>query len=70
MALGLNTSQKKSKHLNNNKDIIANIFRIQAYDSVMCEYFCIGFINFMFKSNSLIDFTIFFCQIISKKMMI
>ena len=23
----------------------------------MCEYFCIGFINFMFKSNSLTDFT-------------
>ena len=24
-----------------NKNIIANIFRIQAYDSVMCGYFCI-----------------------------
>ena len=23
----------------------------------MCGYFCIGFINFMFKGNSLIDFT-------------
>ena len=22
----------------------------------MCGYFCIGFINFMFKGNSLIDF--------------
>ena len=31
----------------NNKNIIANIFRIQAYDSVMCGYFCIGFINFI-----------------------
>ena len=40
-----------------NKNIIANIFRIQAYDSVMCGYFCIGFINFMIKGNSLTDFT-------------
>ena len=40
-----------------NKSIIANIFRIQAYDSVMCAYFCIGFIDFMFNGNSLTDFT-------------
>ena len=40
-----------------NKNIITNIFRIQAYDSTMCSYFCIGFINFMFKGNSLTDFT-------------
>ena len=25
-----------------NKDIIANIFRLQAYDSIMCGYFCIN----------------------------
>ena len=30
------------------KSIVAtNIFRIQAYDSVMCGYFFIGFIDFM-----------------------
>ena len=28
------------------KKIITNIYRIQAYDSIMCGYFCIGFINF------------------------
>ena len=27
--------------------ITTNIFRIQAYDSIMCRYFCIGFIDFM-----------------------
>ena len=37
--------------------ITRNIFRIQAYDSVMCGYFCIGFIDFMLKGKSLIDFT-------------
>ena len=41
----------------NNKNIIANIFRIQAYDSAMFGYFCIGFIDFMFNGNSLTDFT-------------
>ena len=40
-----------------NKNIITNTFRIQAYDSIMCGYICIGFINFMFNDNSLTDFT-------------
>ena len=40
-----------------NKNIKTNIFRIQAYDSIMCGYFCIGFINFMFKSKTLNDYT-------------
>ena len=39
------------------KKIITNIYRIQAYDSIMCGYFCIGFINFMFNGKSLIDYT-------------
>ena len=39
------------------KKIIANIYRIQAYDSIMCGYFCIGFINFMFHGKSLTDYT-------------
>ena len=40
-----------------NKNIITNIFRIQSYDSIMCGYFCVGFINFMFNGNSLTDYT-------------
>ena len=43
-----------------NKNIITNIYRIQAYDSIMCGYFCIGFINFMFNGNSLTDYTSLF----------
>ena len=30
-----------------NKNIIANIFRVQASNSVLRGYFCIGFIDFM-----------------------
>ena len=40
-----------------NKNIITNIYRIQAYDSIMCGHFCFGFINFMFNGNSLTDYT-------------
>ena len=41
----------------NNKNIITNIFRIQAYDSIMCGYFCIGFIDFMLAGKKLTDYT-------------
>ena len=40
-----------------NKNIKANIFRVQANNSVMCGYFCIGFIDFMLAGKKLIDFT-------------
>ena len=34
-----------------NKNIKTNIFRIRAYDSIMWEYFCIGFIDFMLSEK-------------------
>ena len=34
---------------------ITNIYRIQAPDSIMCGYFCIGFIDFMLKGKSLLE---------------
>ena len=37
-----------------NKNIITNIYRIQAYDSVMWGYFCIRFIDFMLEGESLL----------------
>ena len=33
---------------------------MQAYNSIMCEYSCIGFIDFMLKSKSLLDYTTLF----------
>ena len=51
------TFQKKPKNLINNKNVIANIYRVQNYDSIMCRYFCIGFVNYMFKGKSLTDYT-------------
>ena len=40
-----------------NKNITRNIYRIQAFDSIMCGYFCIVFIDFMLKSKSLLEYT-------------
>ena len=36
--------------------IKSNIFRIQAPDSIMCEYFCIEFINYMLQGITLLDY--------------
>ena len=55
-SFGVEHIPKEIKKFADNKNIITSIFRIQAYDSVMCGYFCIGFIDFMFKVNSLTDF--------------
>ena len=40
-----------------NKNITTNIYRIPAYDSVMCGYFCIGLIDFMLKGKNLLEYT-------------
>ena len=59
-SFGIEHIPKEVKHAIGNKEIKANIFRIQAYDSIMCGYFCIEFINYMFDGKSLIDFTSLF----------
>ena len=68
-SFGVEHIPKEIKKFIDNRDIIANIFRLQAYDSVMCRYFCIGFIDFMVKGNNLTNnnLLIFFHQMISKK---
>ena len=32
-------------------------YRLQAYDSIMFGYFCIGFLDFMLKDKSLLEYT-------------
>ena len=39
-----------------NENIKTSIFRIQDYNSIMCGYFCILFIEYMLKGKTLIDF--------------
>ena len=48
---------KEIKKFIGNKNIITNIYRTQAYDSIICGYFYIGFIGLMLKDKSLLDYT-------------
>ena len=56
-SFGVQHIPEEIKEFIENKNIIANIFRIQANNSVMCGYFCIGFIDFMFTDKKLTDYT-------------
>ena len=48
-SFGVEHIPKEIKIIIKRSKIMTNIFRIQAYDSVMCGYFCIGFIDSMLK---------------------
>ena len=50
-----------------NRNIITNIYKIQAYDLIICGYFCIGFIDVMFKGKSLLDYTNLFLLIVMRR---
>ena len=56
-SFGVEHVPKEIKKLIGNKNIITNIYRIQAYDSIMCGYVCIRFIDFMLKGKRLLDYT-------------
>ena len=45
-----------------NKNAITIIYRTQAYDSITYGHFCIGFIDFMLKSKTLLEYTNLFCH--------
>ena len=56
-SFGFEHIPEEIKELIKNKNINANIFRVQANNSIMCGYFCIGCINFMLAGKKLTDFT-------------
>ena len=55
--LGVEHIPKEIKKFIGNKYIITNIYRIQVYNSIMCGYFCIRFIDFMLKAKVFLDYT-------------
>ena len=59
-SFGIEHIAKQVRKFVGNRNMISNIYRIQNYDSIMCGYFCIGFINYMFKGKSLTDYTYLF----------
>ena len=54
---GVEHVPEEIKEFIGNKNTKANIFPVQVNDSVMCGYFCIGFIDFMLAGKKLNDFT-------------
>ena len=56
-SFGIEHIPKEVKKFIGNENMVTNIYRIQNYDSIMCGYFCIGFIAYMFKGKSLTDYT-------------
>ena len=55
-SFGIEHIPKEINKFIGNSDIKSKIFRIQAYDSIMCGYFCIEFINYMLKGKNLLDY--------------
>ena len=55
-SFGVEYIPKEIKTFTGNKNTITNIYRIQAYGSIMCGYFCIGFVDIMLKGKSLLDY--------------
>ena len=56
-SFGIEHIPEEIKEFVGNKNIKANIFRVQANDSIISGYFCIGFIDFMLASKKLTDYT-------------
>ena len=69
-SFGIEHIPKEIRTFIGNKNIKTNIFRMQAYDSIMCGYFYIGFIEFMLPGKTLTKFTNLFSPNNFKKMMI
>ena len=56
-SFGVEHIPEEIKEFIGNRKIKANIFRVQANNSIMRGYFCIGFIDFMLPNKKLADFT-------------
>ena len=48
-SFGVEHILKEIRKFIGHKNIKTNTYRVQAYDSIMCGYYCIGFIDFMLK---------------------
>ena len=66
-SFGVEHVPEEIKEFIGNKNIIANIFRVQANGSVVCGHFGIGFIDFMLAGKKLTDYTSLFSYYYFKK---
>ena len=56
-SFGVEHTPKEIIKLIASKNITTDIYRVQAYVSIMYGCFCVGFIDFMLKGKSLLDYT-------------
>ena len=56
-SFGVEHIPKEIRTFIGNKNIKANVFRIQAFDSITCGCCCTGFIGFMLAGTTLTEFT-------------
>ena len=56
-SFGAEPIPKEIKKFKGNKNLIKSIYRIQAYNSIISGYFCIGVIDFMLKVKFLLNYT-------------
>ena len=68
-SFGVKYIHKETKKFIGDKNIMTNIYRIKANDSMLCGYFCIGFIDFMLEGEKLLEYTNLFSPM-NKKIMI
>ena len=61
-SFGVEYIPKEIKIFIGNKNIVTNIYRIQAYDSIISRYFCIEFIDFMLKGKGWLSNTNIFSK--------
>ena len=61
-SFGVEHALEEIKEFIRRKNLKANIFRVQANNSIMCAYFCIGFIDFILAGKKLTDFMSLFSQ--------
>ena len=56
-SFGVEYIPEEIKEFIKNKNIKAYVFWVQENESIMCGYFCIGFIGFMVAGKKLTDYT-------------
>ena len=66
-SFGVEYVPEEIKKFIENKNIKANIFRLQSNNSITCGYFYMGFIDFMFACKKVTDFTSFFSPYVFEK---
>ena len=67
-SFGVEHLPKEIKKFIENKNVVTNSYRAQAYGPIKYRHFCIGFVDFMLKGKSLVIIQIYFLLMITKRM--